>query len=412
MKKVCVLGAGISGLSFAKMASAKFDVEVLEKNEVWGGIARTKKINGVTYHPVGGHCFNSKFPEVMDFVFNHVLSKDNWHLINRNAVIKMQGEEINYPIEYSIKEINSFNPDLALKITKDFLSSTDDNQYDNLEQWFRKKFGDTLAELYFIPYNKKIWNNDPSLMSHDWVEGKLPIPNKESFFQSLIGNATDKMPHATFYYPKSNDQNTFIDALAKDLVIKCDYEVKEIEFNSDKKKWVINGDREYDLIVSTLPLNLVCKLIVGTPRFILEQSKKLKYNSVTTMFWETEPTERTWTYVPEGENIFHRYIHVGNFFNPKQNYSITEVVGKKTYEEMVKNGEKDSFLKKPVGFNVSEHAYVVFDQNYSSAVKSIKSHLNEMGIETLGRFGEWEYYNMDVCIKSSMNLFEKMQRQN
>ena len=109
----------------------------------------------------------------------------------------------------------------------------------------------------------------------------------------------------------------------------------------------------------------------------------------------------------ENSTFFHRYIHIGNFYLPRKNYTITETVGNKTYEEMVENGKKDSFLLKPLAYNVSNHAYVVFDQNYNNSVEVIKSYLSKVGIQTLGRFGEWEYYNMDICIKKAIELCPK-----
>jgi len=404
--KIGVLGSGISGLSFARLAHKEFEVELLEREKIHGGIARTKEVEGITYHTVGGHCFNSKYQEVLDFVFGEILSKDQWHTVQRDAVIKLQGNEVAYPIEYSIKQIFDFNPELAINITRDFLAAENAGPFKNLEDWFRKKFGDTLADNYFIPYNNKIWNKHPSEMSPAWVEGKLPIPDKTSFFKGLIGNASDTMPHSIFHYPNSNDQNSFIDELASGLNITYNYKVEKIVFNSNK--WIINDDKEYDIIVSTLPLDILPKLIVDIDDRILEEARKLKYNKVTTMLWETEETNRTWTYIPESGNFFHRYIHIGSFFKPKRNYSITEVVGEKTYEEMVENGKKDPFLLRPVDYNVSDHAYVVFDENYEQATTKVKQYLTEKGIYTLGRFGEWQYYNMDVCIKSSIDLFEKI----
>ena len=96
------------------MAQETYDVEILEKNSIWGGIAKTRVIGDAVYHPIGGHCFNSKHPEVLKFVFEKVLSKDQWHLVDRDAVIKLRDQEISYPIEYSIKEINKIAPDLIV----------------------------------------------------------------------------------------------------------------------------------------------------------------------------------------------------------------------------------------------------------------------------------------------------------
>ena len=159
--KIGVLGAGISGLTIGKLLSEDYEVEILEKESVHGGIDSTKNVDGVAYHVTGGHCFNSKFPDVLDFVFNKVMPENEWHKIQRDAAIKFKGNEITYPIEFAVKQIFEFNRELAMNIVKDFLNSKDDNSYSNLENWFRKKFGNSLAEEYFIPYNKKIWNKDP-----------------------------------------------------------------------------------------------------------------------------------------------------------------------------------------------------------------------------------------------------------
>jgi protoporphyrinogen oxidase len=401
--KIGILGAGISGLSAARLLSKNFEVEVLEQCPIHGGIARTRNVAGAAYHVTGGHCFNSKYQDVLDFVFNEVMPQSQWHLVQRNANIKFYGHDITYPIEYAIKQIHQFDPDTAINITRDFLAANDDGNYENLEDWFRKKFGDTLAELYFIPYNTKIWNQKPADMSPAWVEGKLPIPDKKSFFKGLISNEEDKMPHASFYYPNSNNQNTFIDNLAAGVNIIYNYKIQSLKQN-EARKWVVNDDKEYDLLISTLPLNVLPGIIDGTPNEVIEQAARLKYNKVSTMLWETVGTERTWTYIPDAENLFHRYIHIGNFFKPVQNYSITEVVGEKSYDEMAENGKKDPFLLKPLDYHVSEHAYVVFDENYDTATKVVKSYLDQKGLYTLGRFGEWQYYNMDVCIKSSIDL--------
>lgn len=402
--KIGILGAGISGLSIGKLLSEDFDLEIIEKSPMYGGIAKTKTVNEISYHMTGGHCFNSKYPEVLDFVFNNIMPKNEWHKVTRNAAIKFQGNEISYPIEFAVKEIFSFNSELAINIVRDFLNANDNENYENLEDWFRKKFGNTLAEQYFLPYNKKIWNRDPKEMDPSWVKDKLPIPNVESFFQSLIDTAKDKMSHSEFYYPNSNNQNTFIDKLAFGLNIKNNIDVKSIFYNQDEKKWIINDIYYYDKLISTLPLNEIPKLIKNCPTSILEAAKKLKYNKVSTMLWETQPTNRTWTYLPNSDILFHRYIHIGNFFEPKQNYTITEAVGEISYEEMEKNGKKDPFLIKPLDYHVSNHAYVVFDDNYKQNKDEILNYLNLIGIHSIGRFGEWEYYNMDVCIKSAIDL--------
>ena len=58
--KICVIGAGITGLTVAKALSDRHQVEIYEKESDIGGIAKVKSVNGVAYHTVGGHCMNYK----------------------------------------------------------------------------------------------------------------------------------------------------------------------------------------------------------------------------------------------------------------------------------------------------------------------------------------------------------------
>lgn len=405
MKKVLILGAGVTGLSMGQLLHGEFDVTILEKDTQIGGIAKTKQVDGITYHMVGGHCFNSKYEDIMSYVFE-LLPNENWHKIHRFSTINLGKYEVNYPIEYSVKQIYNQEPELAYKITVDFLSSIDDCRYLNLEEWFRKKFGNALCELYFLPYNTKIWGKNPKNMSHEWVQDKLPIPNKETFFSSLMCSQTDNMPHSQFYYPNSNNQKSLIDALAKDLDIKCNEEIKSIE--KTPSGWIVNKKYVADILISTIPLNILPSYIDGAPELILNYAHRLKYNKVSNVLWKSHSTNKTWTYQPSADSLFHRYIHIGSFFKPARNYTITESIGERSYDEMVECGRKDPFLIAPLDYNVSDHAYVVYDEHRDNAVKSIQEYLDNIGIISIGRFGQWEYFNMDLCIKQSIDTYNKI----
>lgn len=407
---VAIIGSGISGLAAAKLLKLKgLKVTVFEKCDVIGGIARTRNSNGVAYHVTGGHCFNSKHEDVLNFVFNQVLSKEKWHKIDRKSTINFKNHFISYPIEFAIKEIAEFDIDLATNMVTDYFGTGPEDR-SNLANWFRSKFGDCLSEEYFIPYNEKIWNMKAETMMPDWVEDKLPVPNKEGFARALLKNNKDTMPHSSFYYPNENNQNSFIHALGEGLNITLNTEVFSIQLTCDK--WVINDKLEFDVVISTMPLNLLPKILNDTPLKVLDEASKLKYNKVSTMLWKTSGNQDTWTYYPSKETLFHRHIHIGNFFKPNKNYSITEAVGEHTFEKMYKEGMKYDYLLEPLDHHISDHAYVIFDENYKKAKSVVLNYIQELpNLYTLGRFGEWEYYNMDICIKSAMELVNSISQE-
>jgi protoporphyrinogen oxidase len=212
------------------------------------------------------------------------------------------------------------------------------------------------------------------------------------------------MPHAEFYYPLSNNQNTFIDALANGLNIIPNYTVNSIRRDEKQNQWIINHEKCYDLLISTLPLKELPFLIENTPDSIKSAGEKLKYNKISNVLWKNRLTDKSWTYIPEKDSLFHRYIHIGAYLNPLLPYSISEVIGEHTWDEMKKSGENDSFLLEALDHHISSYAYVVFDENYQKCTTLIKDYLREKQFHSLGRFGEWQYYNMDVCIKKAMEL--------
>ncbi|EKK2212425.1 NAD(P)-binding protein [Campylobacter coli] len=405
-RKIGIIGAGISGMSIARLLKDDFEVEVLEKFNNVGGIARTKDVGGKPYHINGGHCFNSKFDDVLDFVFNTVLDKDKWNYLPRKAEILFKNNWVTYPIEFSIKEIDSFDTSLAFQITKEMFNASYEKGK-NLEEWFINHFGLTLAKEYFIPYNTKIWGIAPKNMDNVWIEDekqmKLPVPTKESFYKSLVGKITDKMSHAAFYYPKTNNQNTFIEAIGEGVDILTNYDVKDI--TKENNQWIVNGEKKYDILINTSPLDLIPQILKNIPIKALSCFNKLKCNKVTNIFWETDGSlDITWGYIPDPSIGFHRISNTGSIVQPKGNFCTTEAIGEIPYDRLVEEGQKIPFLKKPLDYNVTEHAYVFFDLNYTKAKTGAISYLDSLGIYSHGRFGEWEYYNMDVCIKRSIDL--------
>ncbi|EPU8948776.1 FAD-dependent oxidoreductase, partial [Campylobacter jejuni] len=161
-----------------------------------------------------------------------------------------------------------------------------------LEEWFINHFGQTLAKEYFIPYNSKIWGIEPKNMDNVWIEDekqmKLPVPTKENFYYSILNKKEnfDNMTHRHFYYPKTNNQNTFIEAIGEGVNILTNYEVREIK--KENNQWLVNGEKKYDILINTSPLDFIPKILKDIPVEVLNYFKKLRYNKVTNIFWETD----------------------------------------------------------------------------------------------------------------------------
>ncbi|UCD92141.1 MAG: FAD-dependent oxidoreductase, partial [Methanobacteriota archaeon] len=53
-------------------------------------------------------------------------------------------------------------------------------------------------------------------------------------------------------------------------------------------------------------------------------------------------------------------------------------------------------------------AYVIYDKEHDRNIKTVKDFIKKQGIELCGRFGEFEYLNMDACIERAASLAERI----
>jgi UDP-galactopyranose mutase len=62
---------------------------------------------------------------------------------------------------------------------------------------------------------------------------------------------------------------------------------------------------------------------------------------------------------------------------------------------------------RPIMTNYQVSSYVIHDASTRSVVAETKKVLAKSHIHLLGRFAEWEYFNMDTAIASAMQLVDE-----
>ena len=53
-------------------------------------------------------------------------------------------------------------------------------------------------------------------------------------------------------------------------------------------------------------------------------------------------------------------------------------------------------------------AYVIYDLGHAENVATIRDFLRQYGIRTVGRFGEWQYFNMDHSMRSGKTAADEI----
>lgn len=415
MPNFAVLGSGVSGLTAARLLTDMgYSVAVYEKESTIGGLARTRFTDGYLYDPHGGHIFNSKHPEIVEWVFS-ILPKENWQFTVRNAKIYFNGRYISYPFELSLCELDT---EEAVDCIYDFILSQQGEEPDNFRDWLTWNFGKGIANAYMIPYNEKIWAYPLENMETQWMRGKMPLPEKKEIIRSmLLKNPSErKMPHSTFYYPLHGGIQTMINAIADGLDIRCNCPIQSLKKSGTK--WIVNNEENYDTIISTIPLP-VLPSVMELPENITDHILDLKYNSLTTILFDCPKTDITWLYIPSHDYRSHRIGYQSALTpyatsNSDRGCAALEIIGSR-FEVLSSFAKKSNIIPEELGFRevldseFTEYAYVIHDQNYRRNMETILRYFSQdSSFKLLGRWGTWNYKNMDLCMLDAMNLVKDM----
>ena len=421
-KKIAIIGAGISGLSTAHFLTERFVIKVFEKEDKPGGLIKCRRVNGNLFHTCGGHVFNSKRQDVLDWFWSLFQREDEFDKTNRNSCVFMdkngtslEHNNIPYPIEnhvYLFDEATqkSFYKDLE-EIDKVKGLNAKFTEYESFGDFLRWRFGKTLYDLYFEPYNKKVWRRDLTTVPMSWMEGKLPMPTTQEMRDNNANKVEEKeFVHSTFWYEKKDGSQYIADKLAEGLNIKYNANIDSIEYQD--RKWIVLGE-EFDKVVFCGNIKDMIKMIKGVDvESFKAPIEALEYHGTTAVFCEIDKNPYSWIYQPSRLHESHRIICTGNFSETNNDSSVPNGRITATIEftdEISKDDILNNLSKIPLHPRYLDHQYNKFtypiqDANTRSMIKSLKEALAPRDFFFTGRFADWEYYNMDVAMGAAIDL--------
>lgn len=411
MKKIAVIGGGISGVSVARMLQPFFEVTIFEKSHGLGGLIKCERVNDSLFHKVGGHVFNTKNERVADWFWQFFNQETDFIKAKRNAKILLDGKVIGYPIENYLHQLK---PEITQQVIRELLNR-ETAAPANFQEFLKSNFGATLYNIYFKPYNQKIWNTDLGEVPLDWLDGKLPMPNVENILMTNIYHEEESdMVHSYFYYAKEGGSQFIIDRIGEGLRTSLGNEVTDIK--KDGAHYKINGEGNFDHVIYCGDVRLFGKILKIDNQSVtnaLVEVKNLKSNGTSNYFCETDLTDISWLYLPDQNLKAHRIIYTGNFSESNNRGSsrktcVVEFSGHHKKAEMEKELGCLPGNLKPLAYNYEPNSYIIHDKDTRAKINRLKSVLQPEGIFLLGRFAEWEYYNMDKCMESAMMISEQL----
>ncbi len=419
-----ILGAGVAGLSAAFHLREPY--RIFEATDEYGGVAGSLKIGGFLFdHAI--HVLYTRDPYAEKLI--RYLLHDNFQKHTRSSWVYSCGRYIQYPYQAHMYGL----PDAVIKDNLEGLAVAIEGKNKvppaNFEEWIVSTFGPGIARNFMIPFNEKVWASDLRTMGFDWIADRVTVPDFNDVLEgSRTPSTTQYGPNAEFWYPRSGGMSALTTALAKQVrPVETGMRCVMIDLKHRQAYFEKGECYGYSTLISTLPLpRLISLLGEGVPDEIRDRAAALRSNRVITVnIGVARPniSNMHWVYLPDRDVEFHRISFPTNFSDsvaPPNTSSIlveysesdTRTISRKdlierTIATLIKLNilEPEDLVLCSNSF-VIDPAYVIPNLDHKEAVKEILSWLRSVGIYSCGRFGTWEYLNMDHSLLSGKEAAE------
>jgi protoporphyrinogen oxidase len=439
-RRVVILGGGLTGISTAVHLRAPW--VLFERDERLGGHARTDGRDGYRFDKTG-HWLHLRDPAVKQMVDE--LLPGQMVPIARRARIFSHGVLTRYPFQANlhglppevIKEclVGVIEAKVAAALSGSAASGAvaagvAPEEPGNFEEYCLRHFGAGISKHFMIPYNEKIWGVHPREITAAWCSRFVPLPNLEQVIAGAVGAGPPELGYnQSFLYPKAGGIETFTRALQTRMVggkVHTSSSPDIVDWR--RREVVVGGERiPYRALVATIPLPELLKRMPELPPQIEHEAARLRCTTLRYLNIGARGKPRDdwhWIYVPEKRYPFYR---VNVFSTAMSNMApegcssicvemadrgpITETTLRDTAAALVAAGALGD-----VGDLVFteekqiEYAYVVFDQHYYQATRTIFGFLEDSGIYPRGRYGAWTYNAMEDCVLAGREVASLIDR--
>jgi protoporphyrinogen oxidase len=428
--KIAILGAGVTGLTLAQLLDQDgFDVHVLEKSPIAGGLCRSSNIDGFTCDHAGGHILFSKDQKVLAWMKEQV-GDDNLVEKDRNTKIRWHDRWVPYPFENGVGHLT---PEARFDCLKGYLESVERRKSgeacpEDFASWIQWKMGAGFAKHFMVPYNEKIWSGDLSRMSSGWVAGRVPDAPLDDILKAAVGIDTAGYKHqALFWFPLEGGFQALTDGILSKVQDKVRLSTPVQNLRRKGEGFSVN-DEDFDFVINTIPLPELAKVFEDLPEDVAEDIQHLQPISLVNVllgFKADQPLDDlSWIYLPfEDQGPANRVTYYSNYsprnappghasFMAEVTYRGTLDVDEAWIGDLSQGLENAGILKRSDLVTThsfhSPYAYIDQDLAFPDRIKRVRDWFDSSGLFTVGRFGRYEYHNSDQCISRAMEVREQV----
>ena len=462
MKRVIIIGGGITGLSVAwKLSEKDYEVTVIESDKSIGGLAKSVKIENY-FFDIGPHSFVAEdkevFKKVMDLFEEEPSEIPN---VKRSVKLLFKDKYVDYPLSAkSILQMGFLPPILcSLSFAKSYIDTfistlfikKKENQNLTVKQWAVNNFGNYLYINFFKPYTEQFWKIKTSELSHRVI----PSGKKLDFARTLKHLLTNKYLELSkiepgklslvqreslpSYYPKKGFgeiANRISEQIKKNGgKIYTSLEADEIILNSNNTFNVKAKDKNFlgDFVISTIPLNkVITKIKPLYEKEIIKSAKKLEYLSLVLLYLIIKKKNvlgcQYCYFLDRPYNRISEMNNFSNYLSPQDENILTVEISCQRESEIWKSSDKeifsicmqgirkDNFLKKEdiINYKVIKvpSVYPIYKKDYEIHLKKTEECFSKIkNFFSIGRQGQFYYGDIDQMIRFGLDTADKIIKQ-
>ena len=422
MSDIVLLGSGMACLGAAYRLRAEGRPYVMfDRGDHPGGHTKTYEYPGGWVFDDGPHVSFTENERMQVILAEQV--KGDFHQVPTGVNNYWQGYWVKHPAQINLHGLPT---DVVVRCIQDFVAETAGlpRAIENYEDWLLASYGRTFAETFPMHYTRKIHTTDAKNMTADWMGPRMYRPSLDEVLRGALSpNTSDVHYIDRFRYPNHGGFYSYLRPIHESSDLRMGHEAVHIDPKAKVVTFANGATVEYAGLVSSVPVRDLIPMIGNAPARVLEAARALAATGVVVVnigIDRVEDSGMTWSYfydedfimtrlsyphrfspyaTPPGTSAYQCEVYFSDKYRPLTQ-SLPELLAR-VEDELRQCGmilPGDTVLLRDA--KISPIAGIIFDHDRAPALHVVNEYLNELGIRTAGRFGEWKYLWTDHAFES------------